>query len=154
VSTPISRGRRPTDEAEVYLVDTDVISEARKGGRANAGVRAFFASARREAFELYMSVVTIGELRQGVERIRHRVDRVQARRLERWLVQVTVTFAEAILPIDEEVAHVWGRLRVPNPENPLDKQIAATALIHDLIVVTRNVDHFVPTGVGVLNPFA
>ena len=98
--------------------------------------------------------MTIGELRQGVERIRHRGDLPQARRLERWLAQLTTTYADAILPIDEEIAQVWGRLRVPNPENPLDKQIAATALMHDLAVVTRNTEHFTPTGVRLLNPFA
>jgi toxin FitB len=137
----------------VYLLDTDVISELRKGEEANAGVRAFFASADVRAADLYLSVVTIGELRQGVERIRHRGDSAQAKRLERWLRQVTTSYADAILPIDEEIAHVWGRLRVPNPENPLDKQIAATALIHDLIVVTRNTDHYTPTGVRLRNPF-
>jgi len=96
---------------------------------------------------------TIGELRQGVERIRHRGDAEQARLLERWLKQVSRAYADAILPIDEETAHVWGRLRVPNPENPLDKQIAATALIHDLTVVTRNTEHFTSTGVRLKNPF-
>ena len=137
----------------MYLIDTDVVSEMRKAGKANPGVRAFFANASRESFELYLSVITIGELRQGVERIRHRGDTAQARRLERWLVQVTTTYAQAILPFDEECAQVWGRLRVPNPENPLDKQIAATALIHDLAVVTRNTAHYAPTGVRLLNPF-
>lgn len=121
----------------MYLVDTDVISEIRKGEKANSGVRAFFESASRDGLDLYLSVVTIGELRQGVERIRHRGDGNQANLLERWLNQVSKAYADAILPIDEETAHVWGRLRVPNPENPLDKQIAATALIHDLTVVTR-----------------
>jgi len=137
----------------VYLVDTDVISEIRKGKKANAGVRAFFERASREEVDLYLSVVSIGELRQGVERIRHRGDGEQARLLERWLKQVSRAYADAILPIDEETAHVWGRLRVPNPENPLDKQIAATALIHDLTVVTRNTEHFTPTGVRLKNPF-
>jgi toxin FitB len=137
----------------MFLVDTDVISEIRKGDKANPGVRAFFADTSRESFDLYLSVVTIGELRQGVERIRHRGDDAQAKRLGRWLEQVTTTYVDSILPFDEETAHVWGRLRVPNPENPLDKQIAATALIHDLAVVTRNTDHFAPTGVRLLNPF-
>jgi toxin FitB len=114
---------------------------------------AFFRGARRDGAALYVSVVTIGELRQGVERIRHRGDAPQARRLERWLTQVTTQFADHILPLDEDVAQVWGRLRVPNPENPLDKQIAATALMHDLVVVTRSVAHFAPTGVRLLNPF-
>ena len=137
----------------MYLVDTDVISEIRKGEKANAGVRAFFESAKRDEVDLYLSVVSVGELRQGVERIRHRGDSEQAALLDRWLRQVTRTYADAILPIDEETAHVWGRLRVPNPENPLDKQIAATALIHDLTVVTRNTEHFAPTGVKLKNPF-
>jgi len=137
----------------MYLVDTDVISEARKTNRSNPGVRAFFERAREEATELYLSVVTIGELRQGVERIRYRGDKPQAQRLERWLLQLTTVYQDRILALDEETAHVWGRLRVPNPENPLDKQIAATALIHDLVVVSRNVDHFARTGVRVLNPF-
>jgi predicted nucleic acid-binding protein len=137
----------------MYLVDTDVISEIRKGGKANPGVRAFLADTSRESVDLYLSVVTIGELRQGVERIRHRGDDEQAKRLARWLKQVTTAYAESILPFDEESAHVWGRLRVPNPENPIDKQIAATALIHDLTVVTRNTGHYAPTGVRLLNPF-
>ena len=121
----------------MYLIDTDVISEARKGEKANAGVRAFFRDAVREDAALYLSVITIGELRQGVEAIRHRGDASQAARLERWLDSVSSDFSEAILPFDQEAAHVWGRLRAPNAENPLDKQIAATALIYDLIVVTR-----------------
>jgi len=137
----------------MYLVDTEVISEARKGDRSNAGVRAFFSRASQDGAELYLSAVTIGELRQGVERIRHRGDKAQAQRLERWLLQVTSAYADRILPLDEETAHVWGRLRVPNPENPLDKQIAATALIHDLEVISAKVAHYGPTGVRVRNPF-
>jgi len=139
--------------ADVYLLDTDVVSEIRKGENANPGVREFFAKASREATDLYLSAITIGELRQGLERIRHRGDNAQAKRLERWLGQVTTVYAEAILSFDEECAHVWGRLRVPNPENPLDKQIAATALIYDLWVVTRNTPQYAPTGVRLLNPF-
>lgn len=137
----------------MYLVDTDVISEARKRDKSNPGVRAFFERARSEGTQLYLSVVTIGELRQGVERIRYRGDKLQAQKLERWLLQLTTAYTDRILVLDEETAQVWGRLRVPNPENPLDKQIAATALIHDLAVVSRNVAHFAPTGVRVLNPF-
>lgn len=136
----------------MYLVDTDVISEIRKGEKADAGVREFFEVASHEAVPLYLSVVTVGELRTGVERLRHRGDVQQSELLDRWLQQVTKTYADAILPLDEEIAHVWGRLRVPNPENPLDKQIAATALIHDLTVVTRNTEHFAPTGVKLKNP--
>lgn len=137
----------------MYLIDTDVISEVRKGEKANAGVRSFFRNAAQEGAAVYLSVVTIGELRQGVEAIRCRGDAPHATRLERWLDRVSADFGQAILPFDQDAAHVWGRLRAPNPENPLDKQIAATALIHDLVVVTRNVSHYQTTGVRSLNPF-
>jgi len=153
VRTRISFASRRIAGADVYLVDTDVISEVRKRDASNPGVHAFFQRAREEETDLYLSVVTIGELRQGVERIRYRGDKPQAQRLERWLLEITTMYQDRILALDEETAHVWGRLRVPNPENPLDKQIAATALIHDLVVVSRNVSHFASTGVRVLNPF-
>jgi predicted nucleic acid-binding protein len=120
----------------VYLVDTDVIT-ARKGDQGDAGVEAFFKEAKRNATALYVSAVTIGELRQAVEQIRHRGDVTQAARLSSWLDKVVSEFNEAILPFDEEAAQVWGRLRVPNPESPIDKQIAATAMINGLTVVTR-----------------
>jgi predicted nucleic acid-binding protein len=138
----------------MFLIDTDVISESRKGESANDGVRAFFRDAARDDVPVYLSVVTVGELRQGLENIRRRGDRLQAERLARWLTRLMNDYADAILPFDEDAAHVWGRLRVPNPENPLDKQIAATALLHDLTVVTRNTAHFEPTGVRLLNPFS
>lgn len=137
----------------MYLVDTDVISESRKGVKANPGVRRFFLEAGQRDEAMYVSVITIGELRRGAEKIRHRGDIAQAKQLEHWLARVTEDYADAILPFDEEMAQVWGRLRVPHHENPLDKQIAATALIHDLIVVTRNVAHFEPAGARLFNPF-
>jgi len=138
----------------MYLVDTDVISEARKGAKTNPGVQAFFESATRSHTPLYLSAVTIGELRQGAEVLRHRGDTPQSRQLEHWLNRLTHDYANAILAFDADAAQVWGRLRVPNPENPLDKQIAATALMHDLVVVTRNLAHYAPTGVRVMNPFS
>jgi predicted nucleic acid-binding protein len=137
----------------VYLIDTNVISEARKRERANSGVRKFFRKAARSDAEIYMSVVTVGELRRGVELVRHRGDAAQANLLETWLQEILVEYAQNILPIDEDVGQVWGRLRVPRPEHVLDKLIAATALIHDLAVVTLNVDDFSGTGVRLLNPF-
>ena len=137
----------------MYLIDTDVISEARRGEKANAGVRSFFRKATQEGAALYLSVVTVGELRQGVEAIRCRGDGPQAARLERWLDRLSADFGQAILSFDQDAAHVWGRLRAPQAENPLDKQIAATALIHDLVVVTRNVSHYDTTGVRLFNPF-
>ena len=137
----------------MYLIDTDVISEARKGSRANDGVQQFFATAAHDDIPLYLSSVTIGELRQGVESIRHRGDIFQADLLEHWLKVICEEYADSVLAFDAETAHVWGRLRVPHSENPLDKQIAATALLNQLTVVTRNIAHYQPTGVPLVNPF-
>lgn len=137
----------------MYLIDTDVISEVRKVEKANPGVRQFFHDADRDNVPMYLSAITIGELRQGVEIIRHRGDESQARILERWLDRVIDRFEDAILSFDQETAEIWGRLRVPNRENTLDKQIAATAIINDLTVVTRNTAHYAPTGVRLFNPF-
>lgn len=101
----------------------------------------------------FISVVTVGELRRGVERIRYRGDERQAAQLEKWLETLLVDYEDHILDFTPNIAQLWGRLRVPHPENALDKQIAATALIHDLTVVTRNHKDFANTGVKLVNPF-
>lgn len=135
----------------MYLVDTNVISEARKGAKANRGVQKFFQTIAPE--DLYLSAQTIGEIRRGLENIRHRGDLPQAKKLEKWLDLVVSDYADKILTFDEECAQVWGRLMSPHPEHPIDKQIAAIALLHDMAVVTRNVDDFRGTGVETVNPF-
>ena len=137
----------------MYLIDTNVIREARKSARANAGVQDFFQRTADEGVPVFLSVVTLGELRRGVELIRHRGDTAQADQLELWLNQVVDGYRECLLALDEEAAQIWGKLRVPKPEHAMDKQIAAIALLHDLTVVTRNEADFVPTGVRTLNPF-
>lgn len=137
----------------MYLIDTNVISEARKRSKANKGVQAFFKQVIKEQTPVYISVVTLGELRRGVELIRHRGDVRQAHQLERWLETLLADYQDYILDIHQNIAQLWGRLRVPYPENSLDKQIAATALIYDLTVVTRNHKDFASTGVQLLNPF-
>jgi predicted nucleic acid-binding protein len=137
----------------MFLIDTNVISEARKGQRADAGVQAFWAAAARDQTPLLLAAVTIGELRRGVELIRHRGDHPQAQLLEQWLVDVLRTYGDRVLNLDGDAAQLWGRLRVPNPHNAIDKQIAAIALLHDLTVVTRNTDDFAGCGVRLLNPF-
>ncbi|MGC3965096.1 MAG: type II toxin-antitoxin system VapC family toxin [Rhodocyclaceae bacterium] len=137
----------------MFLIDTNVISEIRKGKNAHRGVLGFF---KRNADEerMYLTVQTIGELRQGVERVRDRGDTVQAQQLERWLDSVLQDYSDRILDFDAESAQVWGRLMSPNNQHPIDKQIAAIALIHDLTVVTRNVADFDQTGVRIIDPFA
>lgn len=137
----------------MYLIDTNVISEARKQDKANPGVAAFFRRLIDSREAAYLSAITIGELRRGVELIRHRGDSAQAELLGRWLDALLRDYADRVLVFDADAAQVWGLLRVPNPENELDKQVAAIALVHDLTVVTRNTAHFASTGVTVLNPF-
>ena len=137
----------------MYLVDTNVISEARKQRRANPGVLAFFRQAAQQREAIYLSAVTIGELRRAVELIRHRGDTPQALLLETWLAEVVDEFSDNILVLDADAAQVWGKLRVPDPQRELDKQIAAIALVNDLTVVTRNTADFAGTGVGLNNPF-
>ena len=138
----------------MYLVDTDVISEVRKRAAANPGVRRFFTAAQAKGDPLYLSVITLGEIRRGVEVIRHRGDKRQAASLEAWLDTLLKDFGEHILDFSHDEAEVWGRLRVPHPENAIDKQIAATALTHGLTLVTRNTAHFSGLGTSLVNPFS
>ncbi len=138
----------------MYLIDTNVISEARKKANANPGVAAFFERAAASDEPVYLTAISVGELRRGVELIRHRGDTARAEALEAWLNSILEQYAENILPFDADAAQVWGRLRVPNPERELDKQIAAIALINDLTLVTRNTADFQGTGVKLKSPFS
>jgi predicted nucleic acid-binding protein len=122
----------------------------RKGTKAKSGVRRFFKQAH--AANIYLSAQTMGEIRRGLENIRHCGDLPQSRKLEKWLEVIVGDYADKILSFDEDCAHVWGRLLSPHPQHSIDKLIAAIALIHNLTVVTRNVDDFRGTGVEVNNP--
>ncbi len=137
----------------MYLIDTNVIGEIRKRRQANTGVVRFFVRVREEDSALYLSAISIGELRRGVELVRYRGDQRQARRLERWLDEIMENFADHILEFGVMESQIWGTLRVPHPERPIDKQVAATALSYGLTLVTRNTKAFAGTGLELLNPF-
>lgn len=137
----------------MYLLDTNVISELRKQDKANQGVRHFMSTLSKEDKQGFLSVITIGELRRGVELIRARGDAPQAAILESWLENIISEFSKWILPFGIEEAQVWGKLRALHHENALDKQIAATAILYNLTLVTRNIKDFEKTGVKTFNPF-
>jgi predicted nucleic acid-binding protein len=133
------------------LLDTNVLSELRKGQRCDAGVRQWFDETTEE--ELFISVVVLGEIRKGIERIRMR-DPAQAQALENWLLRIATEFADRLLLVDERVADKWGRLGLQQPVPVLDAFLAATALVHGLKVVSRDEEGFRNTGVLVVNPFS
>ncbi len=133
----------------MFLIDTDVLSALRRRERSPDVVR--WVSARRTT-DLYLSVVSIGEIERGIVR-RQRRDPVFARVLAAWLDSVIVLYRERILAVDLSTARRWGRLCDALGHEGPDLLIAATALEHGLTVVTRNVRHFEPTGVPVLSPF-
>jgi len=133
-----------------YLIDTNVISELRKGRRCDSNVSAWFASLADD--EVYLSALTIGEIRRGTERIRRR-DSKAAKRLDQWLGSIVEQYGEAILPVDRAVAERWGRLNVPDPLPLIDGLLAATALEHDLTLATRNVKDVARSGSPCVNPF-
>ncbi len=137
----------------MYLIDTNIISELRKKDKADPRVIHFFDPLVLQEARLFISVITVGELRRGVSLIQHRGDKLQGDVLNKWLNSILTEFAENILDFTEVEAQIWGCLRVPHHENAIDKQIAATALTHDLTLVTRNVADFLGTGVKLLNPF-
>jgi predicted nucleic acid-binding protein len=133
-----------------YLLDTNVVSEVRKPN-PNAGVAAWFNEA--DTADLYLSVLVVGEVRQGIERLRRRRDRKQAALFERWLAVLKQEFAQRLMPISANVAERWGRLNAAQPLPVIDGLLAATALEHDLTLVTRDTDTLAMSGARLLNPW-
>ena len=127
-----------------------MVSELRKQERANPRVLGWFEDVADE--EIHISVLVIGELRRGVETIRKR-DEVQAASLERWLTRLMAAHAERIVPVDGRIAEEWGRLAAIRTGSVIDTLMAATALVHGFVLVTRNVQHVAWTGASYLNPF-
>jgi len=137
----------------MFLLDTNVVSELRKAraGKADDNVVAWAAGA--SAATMFVSAITIQELETGVL-LAERRDARQGAVLRRWLeTQVLPAFAERVLPVDTAVARRSAALHVPDPRPVRDSLVAATALVHQLPVVTRNVSDFEPTGVAIIDPW-
>jgi len=132
-----------------YLLDTNVISEVCKR-RPDDHVVAFFESVK--SADLFISVLTIGEIRAGIERLR-RKDTDQANALDQWLAGLCANYADRIINVDADIAHEWGRLNVPDPLPVIDGLLAATARSRGCTLVTRNVTDLGRCGVRLLNPF-
>lgn len=133
-----------------YLIDTNIISEVRKGARCDANVAAWFDSI--DDADIYLSVLVLGEIRKGVERARP-ADPARARALEKWLTTLLASFSERILPIDQAVADEWGRIGAKRPVSTVDALLAATAKVHGMTLATRNVSDVADLGADVFNPF-
>lgn len=133
-----------------YLLDTNVLSETRKR-QPSAGVSAWIAAIPPES--MHVSVLTLGEIEQGIARVRGRGDHQQANALERWLRDVERGFAERILPVTLPVASAWGQQQQAQPLPVVDGLIAATAKVNGFTIVTRNAKDFERSGAEVLNPF-
>lgn len=133
-----------------YLLDSNVISELRKGERADPGVRAWFAELADE--EIFLSVLTVGEIRRGIESIRRR-DPDAASALDGWLSRVAEAHRDRIVGIDRAIAEEWGRLNVPDPLPVVDGLLAATAKVTGLTLATRNVSDVESAGLALFNPF-
>lgn len=132
-----------------YLLDTNVVSELRKP-RPDPGLQSWLEQVPSQ--HTFVSVLVVGEIRQGIERLRTR-DSTQALALERWLFTVVDGFGERILAIDAVVAEAWGRLNTGARLPFVDGLLAATALVHGLVVVTRDTDPFERVGVPFLDPW-
>lgn len=133
-----------------FLIDTNVISEVRKGARCDPNVAAWYASIKDS--DLYLSALVLGEIRRGIELARPR-DGVKAEALEVWLAEVETAFGERVLPIDGKVADEWGRMSAQRPVPTVDALLAATAKVHRMTLVTRNDADVAGLGAKVLNPF-
>lgn len=134
-----------------FLLDTNVISEIRKRGRAHPNVVRWVA--HTPAKEMGTSVVVLAEIRRGIE-LKRRSDVKQAEALDRWFAQMRARLGERVLPIDEPIAETWAMISVPDPLPLIDGLLAATAKVHGLALVTRNVVDVARTGVSVVDPFA
>ena len=131
----------------MYLVDTNVISEARRGTPQAVN---WMRSVDPQA--IFLSVLTLGEIMRGIA-LKQKSDTSAAGHLAEWLRKLRHQHVERILPITDQITVEWGRIAAIRPRGDVDGLIAATAIVHDLAVVTRNVDDFNDTGADVINPW-
>ena len=131
----------------MYLVDTNVVSEARRGSRQAVG---WLRSVRPDA--VYLSALTLGEIMRGIV-LRQKSDPQTAARLAEWLERLRHDHTDRILPVTDRIALEWGRIAALRPRGDVDGLIAATAIVHDLTLVTRNVGDFEDTRVSLINPW-
>lgn len=132
-----------------YLIDTNVLSEARRP-RGDEKVKRWISSA--PAADLYLSVLVVGEIRRGIERLKRR-DPDGAEVYETWLGTILHDYADRVLPVDAEIAEAWGHMSVSDPVPVVGGLMAATAKVRDMTLVTRNTADVERAGVRVLNPF-
>lgn len=133
-----------------FLIDTNIVSEVRKGARCDPGVATWWAGVAEE--DLWLSALVLGEIRKGVELARRRDPR-KAMALEAWLGEVVAGFGDRVLPVDTAVAEEWGRMNAIRPAPVIDALLAATARTNGLTLVTRNTADVAGLGAEVLNPF-
>ena len=133
-----------------YLLDTNIISEIRKGPRCHPNVAAWYSNLEEES--LYLSVLVLGEVRKGIEGLRGR-DAWKANELDLWLEQLQTSFQSQILPVDIAISQEWGRFSSLHTVPIVDGLLAATATAHGLVLVTRNTRDFADFGIQLINPF-
>ena len=133
-----------------YLLDTNIISEIRKGPRCHPSVAAWYSNLEEES--LYLSVLVLGEIQKGIEGLRGR-DAGKANVLDLWLEQLQISFQSQILPVDIAISQEWGRLSSLHTVPVIDGLLAATATAHRLVLVTRNTQDFADLGIQLINPF-
>jgi len=133
-----------------FLIDTNVLSELRKGRRCDARVRAWALSAKHA--QHWISVLSLGEIRKGIELLRNKSPD-QCPAFEKWLAMIETHYAGNILPVTDAIADQWGRLQAKQSMPVIDSLLAATALVHQLTLVTRNTTDFTASGAALLNPF-
>ena len=137
----------------MLLLDTNVVSQLRYDSDTGSGVRAFLDRAERGGQTTYIAAPTLGEIRRGAALPRLRGDVRYADKLDAWVAEMEAKFAERIIPFNAECANVWGLMLAPRADHLIDKQIAATAIVYNLGLVTRNTRDFQGYGLTLINPF-